>query len=255
MANDKQLLIDIGNTRTKYCFYQRGELQSTHSCENQKLSVQWFTTHWQQATNIVFACVAQQDLANSLCDWARGNNIPCRQVTSPEQAFGVTNGYDNHEQLGVDRWLAVLGAHKLYPNKASLIIDAGTATTLDVLNRHGEHQGGWILAGIDTLFTSIQVKTANVTGQQADIEQLTFGRNTNDNLANAAWASTLGMVYQAVELIKAKGESSIQLIFTGGNGEKLLTLMADKECPLCYQASYQSMLVFHGLSCYLANLE
>ena len=51
--------------------------------------------------------------------------------------------------LGVDRWLAILAAaFKLYPQKNVLIIDAGTATTVDLLAKSGVHQGGWILPGI-----------------------------------------------------------------------------------------------------------
>ncbi|REL34100.1 type III pantothenate kinase [Thalassotalea euphylliae] len=247
----KQLLIDIGNTRTKYCFVINGELQPVSYCDNQGLSAQWFSQHWLDVEQIVFASVAQQGFSSLLTQWAEQNRIPCLQVTSPVQAFGVVNGYDNHRQLGVDRWLAVLGAHKRFPNQNCIIVDAGTATTIDYLDRAGQHQGGWILAGIETLFTSIQANTANVQGEQLDIEKLAFGQNTNDNLAQAAWASTLGLIQQAIQLAEQQGASIDQVFLTGGNGQQLAEMLAAQHIP----TSYLPLLVFEGLSCYLTDSE
>ena len=245
------LLVDIGNTRTKYCSIKEADVSShqfshVHYCDNQALSHQWLDSHWHQATQIVFASVAEQRFTHLLDSWATQHNIPCQQARSANHAFGVTSGYQTPEQLGVDRWLALLGAKKLYPNKACLIIDAGTATTVDYLDETGQHHGGWILAGIHTLFTSIQTNTANVLGQQADINDLTFGKNTNDNLANAAWGATVGLIEHAKALVKTKNLNLDEVIITGGNGAKLAKYLADGE-------SIQPSLVFHGLSCFIAD--
>ncbi|WP_448550713.1 type III pantothenate kinase [Thalassotalea montiporae] len=250
-ANAQQLLIDIGNTRTKYCFVINGELQPVSYCDNQGLSAQWFSQHWLDVKQIVFASVAQEGFSSLLTRWAEQNRIPCLQVTSPVQAFGVVNGYDNHRQLGVDRWLAVLGAHKRFPNQNCIIADAGTATTIDYLDKAGQHQGGWILAGIETLFTSIQANTANVQGEQLNTEKLAFGQNTNDNLAQAAWASTLGLIQQAILLAEQQDAVIEQVIMTGGNGRRLAEMLAAQHIP----TSYLPLLVFEGLSCYLTDSE
>lgn len=253
MANkqtDRQLLIDIGNTRTKYCFVINGELQPLNFCENERLSVQWFNLHWFDAQQIIFASVAQQSFSNLLTDWAKKNHTPILEVTTPPEAFGVINGYDNYRQLGVDRWLAILGARKRFPRQNCIIVDAGTATTIDYLNKNGEHQGGWILGGVETLFTSIQTKTASVQGEQLEVEHLSFGKNTNDNLAQAAWASTLGFIQQAIKLIETQREFVQQVIITGGNGQRLAQMLKRQQV----MSSYVPLLVFEGLSCYLAEL-
>ncbi|NMP33331.1 type III pantothenate kinase [Thalassotalea sp. M1531] len=241
-----QLLIDIGNTRTKYCFVKSGELCEIGYCDNTNISEHWFKTHWQSVNQIILACVANEHLANLIVHWAEANRIPMKRPCTEAEAFGVTNGYKKPTQLGVDRWLAMLGSQKLMPKQACLIVDAGTATTVDYLDRQGMHLGGWILAGVDTLFSSIQLNTENVLGQSADIDSLALGLSTNDNLAQAAWAATLGLITQAINLLEKQLLPIDKVIITGGNGKQLIKL-------LDISAEYDSKLVFHGLSCFLDN--
>jgi len=68
---------------------------------------------------------------------------------SEAECCGVINGYDEPGRLGVDRWLALLGAAALVDGDC-LVIDAGSAITLDLLRGDGHHLGGAILPGINT---------------------------------------------------------------------------------------------------------
>ena len=248
MLGNKQLLIDIGNTRTKYCFVVNNELTAIQYSDNQSLSITWFNQHWLGCDQIVFASVAYQEIEDLIQRWALTQKIKCQQVKTPDKAFGVTNGYERHEQLGVDRWLAVLGANKRFPNQACIVVDTGTATTIDYIDSKGCHQGGWILAGIETLFNSIQANTANVRGDKVQIESLGFGRNTNDNLAQAAWASTLGLIKQAMLTAGQLNNETPSLVITGGNGEPIAQML-DLDSKRIH---YIPAIVFEGLACYLA---
>lgn len=68
---------------------------------------------------------------------------------SQARAGGVINGYQRPSQLGVDRWLAMIGAAGLVGGDC-LVVDAGSAITLDLLRADGRHLGGAILPGVNT---------------------------------------------------------------------------------------------------------
>ncbi|NJN52419.1 MAG: type III pantothenate kinase [Gammaproteobacteria bacterium] len=59
---------------------------------------------------------------------------------------GVRCGYDDPAALGVDRWLAVVAAWQHY-GRACIVVDVGSACTLDVVGPTGDHRGGYIVPG------------------------------------------------------------------------------------------------------------
>ncbi len=239
-----QVLVDMGNTRTKYCCYESESFGATEKVLNTELNSEWMTHHWRCASMVVFASVADDMFRQKVEAWCVLNDIEFVNVETGSQYFGVTNGYQNYRQLGVDRWLALLGTKRLFEEQTCIIVDAGTATTVDVIDAQGMHQGGWILAGIDTLVDSIQIKTAKVSGEKLSLAELSFGKNTSENLAQAAWAATLGLVNKAIALVQARGVKVDRIIVTGGNAEMLMQLSEQKY-------AYEPQLVFHGLATYI----
>ncbi len=71
------------------------------------------------------------------------------RFVSVAKALGVTNGYRQPERLGVDRWMALLAAREMLSGDC-VVIDAGSAITLDLLRADGQHLGGAILPGFNT---------------------------------------------------------------------------------------------------------
>lgn len=71
------------------------------------------------------------------------------RFVSVARALGVTNGYRQPEHLGVDRWMTLLAAREMLPGDC-VLIDAGSAITLDLLRADGQHLGGAILPGFNT---------------------------------------------------------------------------------------------------------
>jgi len=150
-----KVMLDIGNTRTKYLLKQNGLIQTIQTIDNKKLTTAWFNDNWQSAEHILIANVNQPTITHELEQWANKKAITINVVESESERFGVTNCYDQPKTLGIDRWLSLIGAACDYPNRNVLIIDSGTATTIDFITSGGKHQGGWILPGIVTLFESI----------------------------------------------------------------------------------------------------
>lgn len=218
------LLIDIGNSRTKYVRLINGELSATTQLNNDEFSTAYFMKYFSQASQIIVANVAKSALTDELATWCARHKISYKQVHSEQQKNRLISAYQEPTTLGIDRWLALLGAMHLYPQENVLIIDAGTATTVDLLATDGQHQGGWILAGVNALFTSILSHSTLVHAKNKTTPSLAFGTNTTDNVNNACWAATLGMIERAIEQAQQLGDIN-RIILTGGDGKSLTSLL------------------------------
>jgi len=73
----------------------------------------------------------------------------------------LTLSYDDPSKLGVDRFLAMLGALEHFPNSPLLVIDAGSAVTFDIIDAKGIHQGGLIMPGLKALRESFAKFSTN----------------------------------------------------------------------------------------------
>jgi len=250
-------LVDIGNTRFKYTFVKNACLkellnrtaQVKYSENNEYWNDSWLERHFLDVTHIILGNVASESYAELLQAWCNKKNIILKNVKSQPYFNGVTNGYRKYQQLGVDRWLAIVGANQLCPNEHLLIIDSGTATTLDVLDQTGKHHGGWILPGIQMMSSSILSSTSQVKGELQLISSLSFGQDSSENISHASWAATIGFIEQGVILAEEKFKSSVSILLTGGNGKLLNKLLSNTQ--YADKVDFIEDLVFSGLTCYI----
>lgn len=238
------VLIDIGNTRTKFCIVNNGTRGPQQAILNKNVSESFLNENFSKAQKIIVASVSHYELAGSIEEWSERQEIIYVRVVSELQRNNILNGYQVESQLGVDRWLALIGAGILFPRKNILIVDSGTATTIDLLTANGQHQGGWILAGINTLLSSVLADTAQVSANKKETVSLAFGLNTSENVHNAAWAATVGMINLAVSHTENQGIVIDEVIFTGGNAD-LLSSLSLIECEIIEE------LVMIGLQAYI----
>ncbi len=243
------LLIDFGNTRTKYKLLSKNKdnsLMKTTAIENKLFNTAYLdkiTRIDNTITQVVAASVANDKLIEQLSTYCRAYDINFTRVMSEASTPSVTSGYETPSQLGVDRWLAIIAGQKLFPHKNILIIDAGTATTIDLIDSSGQHRGGWIFAGVSLLLSSLLGNTEQVKADIKKEASLTFGLNTTDNVNNAAWSATVGLITQSIYQAEKDLGRIDKVIITGGNG-KALTLLSNTEFV------YVEDLVFYGLSEY-----
>lgn len=147
--------------------------------------------------------------------------------------------YANPERLGVDRWLNMIGARSLQSKPCpALVVSAGTALTLDLFNQDNQHEGGWIVPGIEGAQSFLFNKTNNVNAYDDEQDQartsLEPGRSTTQAVASGAHRMSLAIV-QSVH----NDYPEYELFITGGNGSWLA-----KEL----EASYYPNLIFSGMS-------
>lgn len=238
------LLIDVGNTQIKFVTVHNHTFSDINRISHQQFKSKYFDQHWQEIKNIVIACVGNTKISTRLSQWAEQKKIKYTQVRTPEKKFSITVGYKKFGQFGVDRWLALLGAEKNFPKACCLIIDAGTATTIDLLNVEGNHQGGWIIPSLEIMRTSLALNTHNISVVNNASPQVYFGDDTNDNVTNGCFAATIGAIKLAITEVKNKGIRLDHIILTGGNAKPIKEYFNDNITVI-------ANLIFQGLSRYL----
>ncbi|MBA6391147.1 type III pantothenate kinase [Colwellia sp. BRX10-3] len=243
-----RLLVDVGNTQVKYVFQAlecAAPLSEIVYLDYQSFQAQLSQGNFSHVSEVFLANVHGREVYDAIEQWTVHNNIAFEQVHSSAKAFGVTSSYQQPERLGVDRWLAMIGAKQLYPKQNLLIIDAGTATTVDLLDANGQHHGGWIMPGVQTLFNSLLSRTHQIIATPKAIASLSFGMDSSNCLNHGNWAMTIGAIKEAI--IQADSLLILdKILITGGNGKEIANLITDN-CQL------EPKLVFHGLSCFQAS--
>ena len=164
---------------------------------------------------------------------------------TPECA-GVRCAYADETKLGVDRWLAVLAAFRRRPAPA-LVVDCGSAVTLDMLGGEGEHLGGYIVPGLGLMRRALYSDTdaVKVTPPSEPPVSLEPGRSTRDAVDRGLPMMVLGAVERAYDALAhhcaVSGHPDPQLLFCGGDGGFL--------APLCDRpAVWVEDLVLEGLA-------
>ena len=146
------IFLDCGNSQIKAQYFQTDRLQASFSCSyrghwNHRLS-RWLESL--ECTRAYLCSVLDRERQAELdvC-LAHQFGAAVTRFSSEQQALGVTNGYEKPDRLGVDRWMAMLGAAGMTESDC-IVIDAGSAITVDLLRGDGRHLGGAILSGFNT---------------------------------------------------------------------------------------------------------
>ena len=136
-------------------------------------------------------------------------------IRTPAEYKTLSVAYPIPNELGVDRFLAMLGAQKHHPNKNLLIIDIGSALTVDVVDETGKHQGGLIMPGLVALRSSFEKFSTNSNLK---------GFSGLQNATKAAWLG--GTESMLVSSIKSQIDDFLncytnsKVILTGGGAQE-----------------------------------
>lgn len=239
------LLVDVGNTTVKWGLYEAGEFIAAdwivHRDYNLTEQLTRFWTSLHPPDEVCIANVAGEQMANALSAWTRQQwSLIPRFVSTTDEACGVKNAYPVAEDLGVDRWAALIGAHH-HMRGATCIVDCGTAITIDLLAANGHHQGGLILPGVELLKQVVQQDTAGVRSS-AEIQPTTlFANNTGAGVYGGAVYMAVAAIDRIINDIAATQDESFEVVITGGNAGVILPLLARP-------AFHDSTLVLKGLA-------
>ncbi|MBC6427950.1 MAG: type III pantothenate kinase [Cellvibrionales bacterium] len=143
------------------------------------------------------------------------------------QRAGVRCAYEDLSCLGPDRWLAVLAAATEHAGPL-LVVDCGTALTLDLVSADKQHCGGFILPGWALLAAALQRGTAIPTAHiPADFAPLAIapGCSTNDAVGMGRLLGLTAAIEQAAQQHRQREQAEVRIIMTGGDAERLRSLL------------------------------
>lgn len=141
-------------------------------------------------------------------------------VRSEAQCCGVVNRYDTPAQLGADRWAALIGVRALR-NEASLVVTAGTATTVDLLDGDGVFLGGLILPGARLMHAALAGNTAQL--DLAEGAYVATPRNTADAITSGCLQAQAGAIERMFEQIADR--PGARCVLAGGGADPLAELL------------------------------
>jgi type III pantothenate kinase len=226
-----KLLLDIGNSRVKWAL-SGATLAPGVSVGHAGRALELALAEIRPAAvpeEIWAASVASLELRTVVEAWAnRQFGLPVTWVASRPHACGVHNAYADPARLGVDRWLAVIAGHaRLQASEAgvALVVDAGTALTLDAVDRGGRHLGGLIAPGLATQRQSVRRQTqVRAEEVRAAIPALL----AQDTDAAVAWGTYHG-VTALIERIYTgicREHANVLPLLTGGDAQHLRSGLA-----------------------------
>jgi type III pantothenate kinase len=159
------------------------------------------------------------------------------------EACGVRCGYRHPRRLGVDRWVAMIGAWAELQS-ACVIVDAGTAVTIDAVDDDGQHLGGQIFPGVRLMFEALAASTSDIPAVGRPLSAATgldmFGDSTSKAVQNGAWNAVAGAVDRAITTLRSNAYDPA-VVLTGGDASRMLTALGTE--PL-----HRPHLVLQGLA-------
>ena len=219
------LLIDAGNSRLKWARLARGHYRRGGSLEWQAARLPALLKKLLRSAAPIgavwFSSVAGAEFEQGLRRAARAASLPApRRVRTRRRAGGVRNGYTETWRLGVDRWVALIGARQLFPDSALCVVDVGTALTIDLLDERGRHRGGAIIPGPALMAASLIKETAGIArrarGAAGGGGRGLFARQTSAGLRQGARYACAALIERAAEEATALLGARPLLVLAGG---------------------------------------
>jgi type III pantothenate kinase len=176
----------------------------------------------QNPDRVIGCNVAGESWASQLTVYWRRREVAVTWIHASAQSCGVSNRYEQPDQLGTDRWAALIGAWSKIQGPC-LVVSAGTAMTIDALDDQGRFIGGHILPGRRLMRESLVAGTHALTNGGGMVKD--FPRNTADAMASGianALASSIETAFHRLESVATR--KPICLV-TGGDAEWLAGLL------------------------------
>ena len=214
------LLLDVGNSRCKWALVENGAWTHQGVADNTEwLAMQRNFDMFSPPNRIVISNVGGDMMAQRVRNICSMWPLQAEFVLAKSEQCGVKNKYENPARLGSDRWAALIAARKR-SERACLVVNCGTATTIDALSDAGEFLGGLIMPGITLMQQSLKYNTAQL--QDAEGELQNFPRNTADAIQSGVIQATLGAIAYQGALLKNLGtHKTIACILSGGAADKI----------------------------------
>ncbi|WP_158227250.1 type III pantothenate kinase [Mangrovitalea sediminis] len=218
------LQVDVGNTRAKWRLIEGGAIfaRGAGSLSDERLFEAISSQQQSSTSEVRVASVAgEAGLASLLARLSAEFGCIPRVYQAIDEQAGLRLAYRDPGRIGVDRWLAMLAAWKRY-RAAFVVVDAGSALTVDFVDAQGVHGGGYILPGWRMLENALLQGTAQVRFDVEEGEPVEPGNSTATCVShgrNWLWSAVIERLER-----DCRQQAIGRTIVTGGDAGRLLAL-------------------------------
>jgi type III pantothenate kinase len=221
------LAIDAGNSRVKWGWHDGAGWTSVASVSLIEFAassdhVNPFSVTHDDPECIIISNVAGEGAHHLLVNWTSVFDAQPMWLHPEASRCGVTNQYERPDQLGPDRWAALIAARAVH-HGACLVVNAGTATTVDMLTAEGVFRGGAILPGVELMRFVLHEHTGRLPIQEGAYRDMP--RNTVDAIETGCRHAQAGAVERMYRVFRDL-EPNPLCIVSGGAGRVLVDQLA-----------------------------
>lgn len=217
-----KLLIDMGNSRLKAATYDGNELSNLESVpyggESALQCFKEYLSHQLELVSVTLVSVLGSEFHENVKAHCKQLDVELIWAASSEYGQGIKNNYTQPLSLGSDRFVALVGARKLFPDQYCIVVDCGTAVTVDALTSDGIFCGGVIIPGLQLWGDSLTSRANQLNAHELERPSV-LARDT----AQAIGSGSLFGLVGAIEGLCQRVES--QLRINHGDAIKVVRLL------------------------------
>ena len=238
------LLIDIGNTKTKWMLRDNRSIYEHDSFLTEDIDQDHFKFD-EKIRKIVISNVAGFEKEAILKIKLKSFSCPIEFIKPHKKLNHLINNYQDATKLGTDRWLSALSvSHDI--KKTAVIVSVGTAVTIDYLSfdqKNNQHtfEGGVILPGLHLTKNTLSNNTADLKNSEGVFQMPPI--NTTNAIQSGFILSVLGNIKSFFEVASSKSRD-VTIILSGGDTELIHQHMDE---GLKKYVSIKKDLVLEGL--------
>lgn len=248
-----KLLVDIGNTRVKLAVLEKNALRLVAAVPTHDLALMRQALDEQLAklgaiesawgVSVGHLAVVQGVQA------ALPPSLTLRWVQATVKAAGVVNRYPEPHQLGADRWVGVIGLTRHFKfdegqGASAVLVNFGTATTIDTLGSDKTFRGGLILPGVAMMQSALALGTARLPRVRGEVVDNPIG--TASAIASGIAAAQIGAVKRQLEIAQRDDRQVPRLCVSGGAYESIQVAL--QHCLTGVPIHHLPLVVLDGLA-------
>ncbi len=215
------LLMDLGNSRAKLALLNNTE--DFISVDNSDLTADAIIAAFPDDlddTGITVCSVRDESFNRGIVSELQDHDIAVNLLTWSDLEPYLKTAYETRQSLGLDRQVAMLGAMSMSPGPA-LVLDLGTASTIDALDANGTHLGGVIFPGYDLQLEALLAGTEDIVVKEKTNKAEVFPLSTADAVFSGTLQAWRGGVWSIHESMIKSMSKEVNTYVTGGQAPLL----------------------------------
>lgn len=243
-----KLLIDLGNTRLKFALAEQGEVQYLRAFPHATADFVDQLAQWVEMNaipdTIWLASVGEFALTRTVLEVFERAGHKVRIAQVEDGAFGLHIAYAKADHLGVDRWLAMIGALASC-EEALMLASVGSALVIDAIDVSGKHLGGLIGPTPEAMREGLFLRVPQLRGVSGEVSR--FATDTGDAVESGCLLAGAALIERSYHELADHVGALPRLLVSGGGIEPLRPWLPPHE--------WRPHLVLEGLARWAAFVE